>query len=103
MDDLEDDKISNVLVNNNPQDEDGELTQNPVINIHDINRNTAAMDGKLELYQSILGVQSEGDKPPAITKKQQMTQYLNEKLAGNRSSPVSSKTTPKRVINTKGY
>ena len=69
MDDLEDDKISNLLVNNNPQDEDGELTQNPVINIIDINRNTAAMDGKLEQYQSILGVQSEGDKPSPITKK----------------------------------
>lgn len=46
------------------------------------------MDGKLELYQSILDVHSAGDKPPAITKEtkkkqQQMTQYLNEKLAGN--------------------
>lgn len=45
MDDLEDDKINNLLVNNNPPDEDGELTQTPVINIHDNNRNTAAMDG----------------------------------------------------------
>jgi hypothetical protein len=26
-----------------------------------------------------------------------MTQYLNEKLAGNTNSPVSSKSTPKKV------
>ena len=54
------------------------------------------MDGKLEQSQSILGAQSERDKPTAIMKKQQhMTQYLNEKLAGNTNSPVSSKSTPK--------
>jgi hypothetical protein len=42
------------------------------------------MEGKLEQSQSILGEQREGDKPTAIMKKQQqMTQYLNEKLAGN--------------------
>ena len=39
------------------------------------------MEGKLEQSQSILGEQR-GDKPTAIMKKQQqMTQYLNEKLA----------------------
>ena len=57
------------------------------------------MDGKLEQSQSILGAQSEGDKPTVIMKKQQhMTQYLNEKLAGNTNtnSPVSSKSTPKK-------
>ena len=55
------------------------------------------MDGKLEQSQSILGAQSEGDKPTAIMKKQHhMTQYLNEKLAGNTKSPVSSKSTPKK-------
>jgi hypothetical protein len=36
---------------------------------------------------SLLGEQREGDKPTAIMKKQQqMTQYLNEKLAGNINS-----------------
>jgi hypothetical protein len=48
--------------------------------------------------QSILGEQREGDKPTAIMKKQQqMTQYLNEKLAGNTNSQNSSKSTPKNL------
>ena len=55
------------------------------------------MEGKLEQSQSILGEQREGDKPTAIMKKQQqMTQYLNEKLAGNINSEDSSKSTPKK-------
>ena len=65
----DDDKTINLLANNNPQDEDGELTQNLVINNHDNNRNTQAIDGKLELSQSIFDVQNEGDKRPAITTK----------------------------------
>ena len=53
------------------------------------------MEGKLEQSQSILGKQREGDKPTEIMKKQQqMTQYLNEKLAGNINSEDSSKSTP---------
>jgi hypothetical protein len=45
------------------------------------------MEGKLEQSQSILGEQRERDKPTAIMKKQQqITQYLNEKLAGNINS-----------------
>jgi hypothetical protein len=51
------------------------------------------MEGNLEQSQSILGAQSEGDKPTASMKKQQQilnTQYLNEKLAGNNNSPASS-------------
>ena len=90
IDDPDDDKTNNLLANNNPQDEEEEITQNPVINNHN-NKNTEAMNGKLELSQSILGVQNEGDKLPATTKKQQqMTQYLNEKLDGNRSSRTKS-------------
>ena len=55
------------------------------------------MEGKLEQSQPILGEQREGDKPTAIMKKQQqMTQYLNEKLAGNINSEDSSKSTPKK-------
>jgi hypothetical protein len=53
-------------------------------NFEDNSRNTEAMEGKLEQSQSILGEQREGDKQTAIMKKQQqMTQYRNEKLAGN--------------------
>ena len=64
---------------------------------HDNSRNTEAMEGKLEQSQPILGEQREGDKPTAIMKKQQqMTQYLNEKLAGNINSEDSSKSTPKK-------
>ena len=58
------------------------------------------MEGNLEQSQSILGAQSEGDKPTASMKKQQQilnTQYLNEKLAGNNNSPASSKSTPKKT------
>ena len=55
------------------------------------------MEEKLEQSQSILGEQTEGDKPTATMKKQQqMTQYLNEKLAGNSNSEDSSKSTPKK-------
>ena len=43
----DDDKTINLLANNNPQDEDVELTQNLVINNHDDNWNTEAIDGKL--------------------------------------------------------
>ena len=88
--DFEDDVIDNW------QDEEEEHSQNSLIGNHDNSRNTEAMDGKLEQSQSILGAQSEGDKPTAIMKKQQyMTQYLNKKLAGNTNSSVSSKSTPK--------
>ena len=55
----DDDKTINLLANNNPQDEDGELTQNRVINNHDNNRNTQAIFGKLELSQYIFDVQNE--------------------------------------------
>ena len=55
------------------------------------------MEGKLEQSQSILGEQREGDKPTTIMKKQQqVTQYLNEKLAGHINSEDSSKSTPKK-------
>ena len=80
----------------NWQDEEEEHSHNSLIGNPDNSRNTEAMDGKLEQTQSILGAQSEGDKPTVIMKKQQhMTQYLNEKHAGNTNSPVSSKSTPK--------
>ena len=65
----DDDKTINLLANNNPQDEDGELTQNLVINNHDDNRNTEAIGGKLELSQYIFDVLNEGDQRPAITTK----------------------------------
>jgi hypothetical protein len=40
-----------------------------------------------------VGEQREGDKPTGIMKKQQqMTQYLNEKLAGNINSEDTSKS-----------
>ena len=55
----DDDKTINLLANNNPQDEDGELTQNRVINNPDNNRNTQAIFGKLELSQYIFDVQNE--------------------------------------------
>lgn len=85
--DRDEDKTNIVLVNNHPQDEEKEITQNLVVNSHN-NRNTETMDGELELFQSILGVESETDKPPAITRKQpQITQYLNGTLDGNRGSP----------------
>ena len=61
-----DDKTINLLANNNPQDEDGELTQNRVINNPDNNRNT---HGKLELSEYIFDVQHEADQRPAITTK----------------------------------
>ena len=54
----DDDKTSNLLANKSLQGEDGELTQNLIIN----NRNTEAIDGKLELSQYIVDVQSERDK-----------------------------------------
>ena len=43
----DDDKTINLLANNNPQNEDGELTQNLVINNPDDNINTEAIYGKL--------------------------------------------------------
>ena len=55
----DDDKTINLLANNNPQDEDGELAQHQVINNHDNNRNTQAIFGKLELSQYIFDVQNE--------------------------------------------
>ena len=62
----DDDKTINLLANNNPQDEDGELTQNRVINKPDNNRNT---HGKIELSEYIFDVQHEADQRPAITTK----------------------------------
>ena len=56
-------------VRENWQDEEEEHSHNSLIGNHDNRRNTEAMDGKLELSQSILGAQSEGDKPTAIMKK----------------------------------
>ena len=89
------DDQENDMINNSQEDEE-KIVQNPSIENHDNSRNTEAMDRKLEQSQSILGEQREGDKPPAIMKKQQqMTQYLNEKLAGNTNSQDSSKSTPK--------
>ena len=80
---------------NNSKEEEEKTVQNPPIENHDNSRNTEAMEGKLEQSQSILGEQREGDKPTAIMKKQQqMSQYLNEKLAGNINSEDSSKSTP---------
>jgi hypothetical protein len=64
----DDDKTIYLLANNNPQDEDGELAHQ-VINNHDNNRNTQAIDRKLELSQYIFDVQNEADKRPAITTK----------------------------------
>ena len=79
---------------NNSKEEEEKTVQNPPIENHD---NTEAMEGKLEQSQSILGEQIEGDKPTAIMEKQQqMTQYLNEKIAGNTNSQDSSKSTPKK-------
>ena len=81
---------------NNSKEEEEKTVQNSPIENHDNSRNTEAMEGKLEQSQSILGEQR-GDKPTAIMKKQQqMTQYLNEKLAGNINSEDSSKSTPKK-------
>jgi hypothetical protein len=71
---------------NNSKEEEEKTVQNPPIENHDNRRNTEAMEGKLEQSQSILGEQREGDKPTTIMKKQQMTQYLNEKLAENINS-----------------
>ena len=80
---------------NNSKEEEEKTVQNPPIENHDNSRNTEAMEGKLEQSQSILGEQREGDKPTATMKKQQqMTQYINEKLAGNINSEDSSKSTP---------
>ena len=62
----DDDKTINLLANNNPQDEDGELTKNRVINNPDNNRNT---HGKIELSEYIFDVQHEADQRPAITTK----------------------------------
>ena len=91
VDDQENDMI------NNSQEEEEKIVQNPPIENYDNSRNTEAMDRNLEQSQSILGEQREGDKPPAIMKKQkQRTQYLNEKLAGNTNSQDSSKSTPKK-------
>jgi hypothetical protein len=81
---------------NNSKEEEEKTVQNPPIENHDNRRNTEAMEGKLEQSQSILGEQREGDKPTTIMKKQQMTQYLNEKLAENINSEDSSKSTPKK-------
>jgi hypothetical protein len=81
---------------NNSKEEEEKTVQNAPIENHDNSRNTEAMEGKLEQSQSILGEQREGDKPTAIMKKQQMTQYLNEKIAGNINSEDSSKLTPKK-------
>jgi hypothetical protein len=90
------DDQENDMINNSQEDEE-KIVQNPSIENHDNSRNTEAMDRNLEQSQSILGEQREGDKPPAIMKKQQqMTQYLNEKLAGNTNSQDSSKSTPKK-------
>ena len=82
---------------NNSQDEEEEHAQKAPIGSHDKSRKTEAMDGKLEQSQSILDAKSEEDKPTETMKKQQhMTQYLNEKLAENTNSLVSSKSTPKK-------
>jgi hypothetical protein len=82
---------------NNSKEKEEKTLQNPPIENHDNSRNTEAMEGKLEQSQSILGEQREGDKPTTIMKKQQqMTQYLDEKLAGNINSEDSSKSTPKK-------
>jgi hypothetical protein len=81
---------------NNSKEEEEKTVQHPPIENQDNSRNTEAMEGKLEQSQSILGEQR-GDKPTAIMKKkQQMTQYLNEKLAENINSEDSSKSTPKK-------
>lgn len=82
---------------NNSQDEEEEHAQKAPIGSHDKSRKTEAMDGKLEQSQSILDAKSEEDKPTETMKKQQhMTQYLDEKLAENTNSLVSSKSTPKK-------
>ena len=66
-------------VRDNWQDEEEEHSQNFLIGNHDTSRNTEAMDGKLEQSQSILGAQSEGDKPTAIMKKTTTYDAISER------------------------